>query len=192
MGVGDPVMELLRKTPAASIRWLSLADLRASHLATGALDAAEPIATSGANGLNARAFDGDPEFVQASVAKPFGGQGAALDVAFRYRRGGGAVEAEAIERDFEPRLAADPPAVGWSLTLNAPGGEPLRLTSAGTAPPARAITPRERFCALASGGSLVAEPGRGVSTDAAAEEQQAAVEIAAMDGAKALIAEACP
>ena len=59
MGVGDPVMALMRKTPAASIRWLSLADLRASGLATRALDAAEPIATSGANGLNARAFDGD-------------------------------------------------------------------------------------------------------------------------------------
>ena len=53
MGVGDPVMALMRKTPAASIRWLSLADLRASGLATRALDAAEPIATSGANGLNA-------------------------------------------------------------------------------------------------------------------------------------------
>ena len=110
---------------------------------------------------------------------------------FRYRRGGGAVEAEATPRESGSRLAADPPAVGWSLTLNAPGGEPLRLTTAATAP-ARAIIPRERFCALASGGSLVAEPGRGVSTDAAAAEPQAAVEIAAMDGAKALIAEACP
>ena len=138
MGVGDPVMALMRKTPAASIRWLSLADLRASGLATRALDAAEPIATSGANGLNARAFDGDRRpFVQASVAKPFGGQDAALDIAFRYRRGGGAVEAEATPRDSGSRLAADPPAVGWSLTLNARGGEPLRLTAAGTAPAAR-------------------------------------------------------
>ncbi len=191
MGVGDPVMALMRKTPAASVRWLSLADLRASHLATEALDAAEPIATSGANGLNARAFDGDPEFVQASLARPFGGRGAALDIAFRYRRGGGAVEAEAIERDSLAPQGAEPAALGWTLTLTAPGGEPLRLTTAGAAP-ARAIIPRERFCALASGGSLIAEPGRGVSTDAAAGEPQAAVEIAAMDGAKALIAEACP
>ncbi len=93
MGVGDPVMALMRKTPAASIRWLSLADLRASGLATRALDAAEPIATSGANGLNARAFDGEPKFVQARLAKPFGGQGAGLDVAVplspRRRRGRG-------------------------------------------------------------------------------------------------------
>jgi hypothetical protein len=189
MGVGDPVIALMRGTPAASIRWLSQADLRGSGLATRALDAAEPIATSGANGLNARAFDGDAEFVQASVAMPFGGRGAALDVAFRYRRGGGAVEAEATQRDSEPRQAADPPAVGWSVTLNAPGGEPLRLARAGTAP-ARAIIPRERFCALASGGSLVAEPSRGVSTEAAPPEPPAAV--AAMDGAEALIAEACP
>ena len=34
MGVGDPVMALMRKTPAASVHWLSLADLRASRLAT--------------------------------------------------------------------------------------------------------------------------------------------------------------
>ena len=109
----------------------------------------------------------------------------------RYRRGGGAVEAEATARDSGPRPAAGPPAPGWSLTLKAPGAEPLRLTAAGAAP-ARAIIPRERFCALASGGSLIAEPGRGVSTDAAAGDPQAALEITAMDGAKALIAEACP
>ena len=193
MGVGDPVMALMRKTPAASIRWLSLADLRASSLATRALDAAEPIATSGANGLNARAFDGEPptaEFVQASLAKPFGGD-AGLDVVFRYRRGGGAVEAEATPRESGSRLAADPPALGWSLTLNGPGGEPLRLTTVSTAP-AGAIIPRERFCALARGGSLIVEPGRGVSTGAAAGEPQAVVEVTAMDGAKALISEACP
>ena len=47
MGVGDPVMALMRKTPAASIRWLSLADLRASRLATGALDPAEPMPPAG-------------------------------------------------------------------------------------------------------------------------------------------------
>ena len=54
MGVGEPAMTLMRRTPAASIRWLSLAELRASHLQTLALDAADPILTSGANGLNAK------------------------------------------------------------------------------------------------------------------------------------------
>ena len=43
MGVGDPVMTLMRKTPAASIRWLSLAELKASRLATLALDPADPV-----------------------------------------------------------------------------------------------------------------------------------------------------
>jgi hypothetical protein len=60
MGVGDPAMALMRKTPAASVHWLSFADLRASRLATLALDAAEPILTSGAKGLTARGFDHDP------------------------------------------------------------------------------------------------------------------------------------
>jgi hypothetical protein len=194
MGVGDPVMALMRKTPAASVRWLSLADLKASHLATSALDAADPIATSGANGLNGRALDGDPpraDLMQASVAKPLAGRGATLEIALRYRRGGGAVEAEASVRDSEPRHAADPPAPDWSLTLTAPGGEPLRLTAAGAAP-ARAIIPRERFCALASGGSLVAEPSRDASTDGAAQGPPAAIDLVAMDWAKTLIAEACP
>ena len=53
MGVGEPVMALMRKTWAASIRWLSLPELKDSHLATLALDPAEPILASGANGLNA-------------------------------------------------------------------------------------------------------------------------------------------
>ncbi len=194
MGVGDPVMALMRKTPAASVRWLSLADLKASHLATEALDAAEPILTSGANGLNGRAFDGDPppaDLAQASLATLLAGRGATLDIAFRYRRGGGAVEAEMMARDSGTRQAADPPAPDWSLTLSAPGGEPLRLTTAGTTP-ARAIIPRERFCALASGGRLVAEPSRDAPAGGEAAEPPAAFAFTAMDGAKTLIGEACP
>jgi hypothetical protein len=193
MGVGDPVMALMRKTPAASVRWLSLADLKASRLATSALDAAEPIVTRGANGLNGRAFDGDPspaDLVQAALAKPIAGRGATLEIEFRYRRGGGAVEAEATQRD-ETRQAADPPAPDWSLTFSAPGAEPLRLTTAATTP-APAIIPRQRFCALASGGRLVAEPNRGGSGSGPAQEPPAAIDFAAMDGAKTLIEEACP
>ncbi len=101
MGVGEPVMALMRKTWAASIRWLSPAELKDLHLATLALDPAEPILASGANGLNAKAFDGDPpraDLMQASLVRPLPAGGATLEIAFRYRRGGGAVEAEAIER----------------------------------------------------------------------------------------------
>ena len=58
MGIGDPVLALLRKTPASSIRWLSLGEIATSHLAT-LLDGAETILTSGANGLNGRGFGAD-------------------------------------------------------------------------------------------------------------------------------------
>ena len=194
MGVGDPVMALMRKTPAASIRWLSLADLKASHLATLALDAAEPIVTSGANGLNGRAFDGDPppaDLVQASAAKPFAGRGATLEIAFRYRRGGGAVEAEMTVRDVETRQASEPLSPDWSLTLTAPGAESLQLNTA-AAPAWRAIIPRERFCALANGGRLVVAPARDDSPGGGAQDAAAGFAFAAMAGAKTLIAEACP
>ena len=60
MGVGRPVMALLRATPAGRMRWLSPAEIRSSRLATLALDAPAPILTSGANGLNGHAFEGDP------------------------------------------------------------------------------------------------------------------------------------
>jgi hypothetical protein len=181
MGVGDPVMALMRKTPAASVRWLSLADLKVSHLATLALDAAEPIATSGANGLNGRAFDGDPppaDLVQASAAMPFAGRGVAL-------------EAEMTVSDVETRPASAPLSPNWSLTLTAPGAESLRLSTAGT-PPGRAIVPRERFCALAKGGRLVVAPARDDSPGGGAQDAAAEFTLAAMAGAKALIAEACP
>jgi hypothetical protein len=72
-----------------------------------------------------------------------------------------------------------------SLISSAPGGEAVPLpTTGGT--PARALIATERFCALARGGATIA---------AAAPDKQegfAPVELAALDGAKALIAEACP
>jgi hypothetical protein len=155
-----------------------------------ALDAAEPIATSGANGLNGRAFDGDPppaDLVQASAAMPF----VALDIALRYRRGGGAVEAEMTVSDVETRPASAPLSPNWSLTLTAPGAESLRLGTAG-ATPGRAIVPRERFCAFAKGGRLVVAPARDDSPVGGAQDAVAGFALAAMAGAKALIAEACP
>ena len=186
MGVGEPVMTLMRKTWAASIRWLSLAELKASHLTTLALDPAEPILVSGANGLNAKAFDGDPpraDVVQASMVRPIAGGGATFEIAFRYRRGGGVIEAEAIERGLKPPQAPD--ASSPDLSLSAPGGEAVPLPTTGRTA-ASALIPRERFCALAHGGATIA--------DAAPDKPEgfAPVELSAMDGAKALIAEACP
>ena len=159
--------------------------LKASHLATLALDAAEPILASGANGLNGRAFDGDPpraDLVQASSVRPVAG-GATLEIAFRYRRGGGAVEAEATARGSETPQAADPPSS--ALSLSAARGGPLQLKTAG-ATPVRTLIPRERFCALAHGRVTIA------STPPERPQGFAPIELAALDGAKTLIAEACP
>ncbi len=187
MGVGDPVMTLMRKTPAASIRWLSLAELKASRLATLALDPAEPVLASGANGLNSKAFEGDPprpDLIEASVAQPVPGADETIEIAFRYRRGGGVVEWEANERGLKPPEA--PLSLGLSLTSRAPGGgQAASLPPTGTAP-ARALIPRERFCALAhAGGTIIA---------AAPHKPDVfePVELAAMEGAKALIVEVCP
>jgi hypothetical protein len=187
MGVGEPVMTLARKTPAASVRWLSLAELKASRLATLALDAAEPIATSGPNGLNGHAFDAVPtraDFVQASVPVP--DRGAMLEASFRYRRGGGVVEADLMEHGGATRPMTDPASPNWSLTLSAAGDEPLQLKADGTSR-ARALIPRERFCPLAHGGATIA-----ASAPDAQQGLPARVELSAVDGAKTLIAEACP
>ena len=186
LGVGEPAMTLMRRTPAASIRWLSLAELRASHLATLALDAADPILTRGANGLNARAFDGDPpraDLMQASLSRPLRDGGATVEVAFRYRRGGGVIEAEASERDGAEASGAAPAPL--SLTLSAAGAEAAPLPIAGTNP-ARTLIPRERFCALAHGGATIA------AATPDGPQGWAPIELAALDGAKPLIAEACP
>jgi hypothetical protein len=185
MGVGDPVMTLMRKTPAASIRWLSLADLTASRLATLALDPADPILVSGLNGLNGRAFEGDPppaDLTQARIAVSVAGRGPGLEIAFTTRRGGGVVEAEATERASTE--TADAPSAHWSVTLSAPGVEPLQLKTAG-ATPARVLIPRERLCALLHAGSIVA------ASDGPPDSRPA-LEPPGLEGAKTFIAQVCP
>jgi hypothetical protein len=173
MGVGEPVMTLLRKTPASSIRWLSLAEMAESHLAMGALDAGAPVLTTGANGLNGQAFDGDPPRPDPMTAK--GAASSVVETTLTYRRGGGAVEIALAPREgaMEPK--------GWTLTG---AGDLLHLQSAGGR--AQATIPRERFCALAHDGKLTIAP------DGAPPEAPVALDLAAMGGAGPLIAEACP
>ena len=188
MGVGDPVMTLARKTPAASVRWLSLAELKVSHLTTAALDAVEPMLITGANGLNAKAFDGDPpraDLLQMSVAEPVPGRGATVEITFQYRRGGGAVEAEATARPSDAPQAAHPPFPDLNLTLSGAGAEPLQLRPAGMTAP-NAVMPRERFCTLARSGATIAASGPDPS------QALPPIELLSVKGAKALIAEACP
>ena len=185
-GVGEPVMTLMRKTAAASIRWLSPAELKDSRLLTLALDAAEPILSSGANGLNGHAFDGDPprpDLAQASVVRTVAGGGATVEVTFRYRPGGGAVEVEAIDRALDAPQAADRSSSDSSLS--AAGDGPLQLRTTG-ATPVRTLIPRERFCALAHGRVTIA------STPPERPQSFAPIELAALDGAKTLFAQACP
>ncbi len=188
VGVGDPVMTLLRKTPASSIRWLSIPEMTESHLATQALDAAEPVMTSGANGLNGHAFDGATARAglmtakgAAPIAQSGDSPGLVVETTLSYRRGGGAVEIALVARDG----SAAPK--GWMLTGTT--GEPLPLKPA-SAGPALATIPRERFCALAHDGKLVAT--RDDVANAAPPQGPVTFDLAAMDGASALIAEACP
>ncbi len=188
MGVGDPVMTLLRKTPAGSIRWLSIPEMTESHLATQALDAAAPVMTSGANGLNGHAFDGATAragLVTAKGAAPIAqsgdSPGLAIETTLTYRRGGGAVEVAVVAQDG----SAAPK--GWTLTGT--GGEPLPIKAA-SAGPARATIPRERFCALAHDGKLAAAPDGGAG--ASPPQGPVTFDLAAMEGASALVAEACP
>jgi hypothetical protein len=188
MGVTDPVMTLLRKTPASSIRWLSIPEMTESHLATEALDAAEPFMTSGANGLNGHAFDGATARAglmtakgAAPIAQSGDSPGLAVETTLSYRRGGGAVEIALVAQDgsVAPK--------GWTLTGTTGEPVPIKAASAG---PARATIPRERFCSLAHDGKLVATPD-GVA-NAAPPQGPVTFDLAAMDGASALIAEACP
>jgi hypothetical protein len=184
MGVGDPVMALMRKTSAASIRWLSLWELKDSRLATVALDPADPILASGLNGLNGHAFDGDPptaDLVHVSVAVSTAGRGAALDIAFRARRGGGTVEAEAAERASPS--AADATSPHWSVKLSTTGVEPLQLKTDG-ATPVHVLVPRERFCALIRGGAIVA------TTDDVPDSRPS-IEPSALEGGKRFVAQVC-
>jgi hypothetical protein len=185
--VGHPVMALMRTTPAGRIRGLSLAEIRSSHLATLALDAPAPILTSGANGLNGRAFEGDSPrdaavtaHSEAPLATPGGGSGD-LEVTVSYRRGGGAVDVALATRDAAQKLQH--PAAGWALAI---GPEALTLKPDGAG---RATISRARFCAEARDGKIIA---KAVPETSATGSGSAGFDIAAMNGAKALIDEACP
>jgi len=172
MGIGEPVMTLLRKTPAPSIRWLSLPELLSSRLATLSLDAAAPIATGGANGLTGHGFEGGP-MGNADLAAHGEAPGGALDARLAYARGGGVVEIALAAR---PRSTATPSGVTLKL-----GGQSLALE-----PGATATIARERFCAGARAGQMVlaVEGGAGGAAPAG-------LDLARMDGATALIDEAC-
>ena len=172
-GVGEPVMDLLRKTPPASIRWLSLAELEGSRLATAALAPSSPIRTEGGGGLDGVAFGASGPLVAAARVPDADGLGAVLTLS--YRRGGGAL-ALALAPPGGP---ATPPPAGWSLTA---AGDVLAPVAGGDGS-SQALLPRETFCA----------PGdRRIVATAAQSAQPLAFALDGAPGVAELVAEACP
>ena len=169
-GVGEPVMELLRKTPPASIRWLSLDELQTSRLATAALTPSAPIRTTGANGLDGAAFGAQPLVVTAT-APDADGLGAVLTLT--YRRGGGA-----LDLALAPPGGAAPSPEAWSLAAS--GGALVTDMAGGGS--AHALLSREKFCA--AGERRVAATASGA--------RPLAFALDGAPGVADLVAEACP
>ncbi len=180
MGVTDPVMSLLRKTSAASIRWLSVDEIKASGLATGALDPAEPILAAAANGLNESPF-GQPATADVMTAKIGGRDASGTGLTFTYRRGGGALEL-ALNASGHGTEAA---ATHWTAAVA--GGAPLTLAAARPGP-VRGLIPRTQFCALARDGRITVTP----SSAAAGALGTLTFDVAGVKGVRALFDEACP
>ncbi len=180
MGVTDPVMSLLRKTSAASIRWLSVDEIKASSLATGTLDPAEPILGAAANGLNAIG-SGRPATADVMTAKVEDPDGSGPGLTLTYRRGGGALELALNEFSQGTDVAA----ADWTAALT--GGAPLALKAARPGL-ASAVIPRARFCALAGHGRIVVTPG----SAAAVALRTVTFDVAGVKGVRALFDEACP
>ncbi len=176
-GVGEPVMSLLRKTPAANIRWLSLDELRSSGLATAALDPVEPILAEGASGLNARAFgaDAEPDLLTAKVGDK---EGLGLVLTLAYRRGGGALEVGLTRAGAQ----STPVPADWASSVG--GGASDMMTSMGSAT-ASALLPRDRFCKLGRTGLLTAVPQ-------SAPAKPVSFDLADAAGVETLVSEACP
>ena len=179
-GVGEPVMTLLRKTPASSIHWMSLDDIKASRLATAGLDPAQPIVSEGANGLDERAFDAtaQPLLLAATVADRKG-SGASLELS--YRRGGGALDLALTERAKPDAQTSN----DW--TLAGAGGDPLIVKGTGGST-ARATVSRVRFCALGRDAAVVATPAAGTPPASG----PAAFDLAASTDVRRILGEACP
>ncbi len=169
MGIGEPVMTLLRKTPAGGIRWLSPEELRAAGMLTATLDAAEPMLMSGADGLNAHRPDGSPAGLITAEGRS--GDDLPARASLAYRPGGGALE-----------MTLSGAGAG-SLSVALDDGAPLAARPGPDGNP-RAQIPRAMFCALDPKGRIVATPtSSGAPT---------VFEVADMWRIERLTAQACP
>ena len=174
MGIGEPVMTLLRKTPAASIRWLSPEEIRDSRVATATLDAAEPLLMTGANGLNLRGPDGAPAgLITAWVKSP---DDPSAEASLSYRIGGGALAMTISANGAET----------WSVALG--DGAPL-IAEAAQGRPAATTVPRAVFCALGPNGAIVASTA---GKDAEGGPRKIAFALSEMTARQVLFDAACP
>jgi hypothetical protein len=180
MGVTEPVMSLLRKTSAGSIRWLSIEEIEASGLANGTLDPAEPILGTAANGLNGSTL-GQPPSAEVMMAKVGDPNGSGAGLTLTYRRGGGALELALND----PTQATEAATADWTAAVT--GGPPLALKVVHPGL-TRVLIPRPRFCALATDGRIVVTPG----SASAGALRTVTFEVAGVKSVRALFDEACP
>ncbi len=205
MGVGDPVMKLMLRTPARDVHWLTPAELEASRLATIWLDGASPIVEgAGASGLGGEPVDARSDaaslFVATSASpleRSVAGAQAELDASFAYRRGGGTVLASLVARNSTGGNAVDLGGAGTFLILY-PEGVEFRGAKIAAGSPMAVSIPVRSFCRMRAGGravvSFIELSRTPAAPDGAVPPRQPPVVIdpLAADGAKPLFDEACP
>jgi hypothetical protein len=194
MGVGEPVQRLTATTPSASIRRLTMGELRDSRLATHVLDGPFPIrAGRGSNGLKAISIDdGATGDLLAEAAEPLmlgDGRAAEVNLQIRYHPGGGNVRVDLTVRD---------PGSKEGLEVGKNGA----LLIVGPAGPAFAALPRkDRKLRMIVPLSLICQLRAARTATLTLFDDEAgtdgawapvAIDINALVGAKPLLDEACP
>jgi hypothetical protein len=117
---------------------------------------------------------------EVPLAKPGDGSGD-LEATISYRRGGGAVDVDLVEGDAAQK--PQHPAAGWTLAIG------LEASLVKTDDAGHATISLAPFCAQARDGRIVANA---VRESSAVVSESAGFDVAAMNGAKVLIDEACP
>lgn len=206
MGIGSPLMQLIRSTPATEFHRLTAQELLASRLITIWIDGSSAVVDGvGANGLAGVPVDpssGHKAEITASGSWPFplpaSGREIALQATFTYRRGGGVVEATLKTRDSITNAEAEVRGRGFTLTL-APGGAEYHLLKPMNGDPIQDAMPLARFCDLPNQGRIVIEPFDGPATNivesgasANPHEPPISIDINTAEGIDALFQEACP
>jgi hypothetical protein len=194
MGVGEPVPGLTATTPSASIRRLTMPELRDSRLATHVLSGPFPIrAGTGSNGLQSISIDdGTTGDLLAQAAQPLtisAGRAAEVDLRIRHHLGGGNARIDLAVRDPETKERVEAGKNGALLIVGPAGPAFAALPRKDTR--LRMIVPLSLICQLrgARGAALTLFDDE-AGTDGA--WSPVPVDVDAFDGAKPLFDEACP